>query len=92
MHKQAMQHQQEELERKIKLAERRQKLEEEARLAAEEKKRREEEDMDSSDSGTDGEQRDITGLTPRQAAEVKEKTRDLRERIQSRAGIKKAER
>ena len=41
---QAMQHQQEELERKIKMAERRQKLEEEARLAAEEKKRREEEE------------------------------------------------
>ena len=46
---QAMQHQQEELERKIKMAERRQKLEEEARLAAEEKKRREEQEKKRQD-------------------------------------------
>ena len=46
---QAMQHQQEELERKIKMAERRQKLEEEARLAAEEKKRREAEEKKRQD-------------------------------------------
>ena len=46
---QAMQHQQEELERKIKMAERRQKLEEEARLAAEEKKRRQEQEKKRQD-------------------------------------------
>ena len=46
---QAMQHQQEELERKIKMAEQRQKVEEEARLVAEEKKRREEQEKKRQD-------------------------------------------